>query len=462
MFCRTLHGVPTSAVVHAGLFAGWQSCLETKPTAQLQQQQQQQQHLRWPFMEDVAHLWYTVFVACKRILLFRNNRVAPLLLGCVVPALQFASHCMQQTALASGNLNSSNSSVPGCSVSSSSSSSHSTNSSSDLSGYHEASTAALLLQQAALHSLLLVLDPKDASSTSGLQLHLTGGMAVEVALEDAVEQAALQQLAGACGLLHRLVDSPASSSSCTGIGPSSSSSSSNAALANRRFKPQRYEAADAPAFDESLLQLLPGGQAYVGALAIAATFATGATDLQVTCTDGAVTSTVVSSAAARQVAGWANTAARLLCTKSEQNMTQCSAVLAADASSSSRQQLAAAPVPQASPVHLQLFVQLQLLAATLHQQQQQQHQGVALVDAQDSIWPNLLRHYGVVLLRYIRAVTQLKLPADVRGIQQLLAGPDAPLLRALARRWPWLRSGKLRTRSSCWLVLTARQSSCLR
>jgi hypothetical protein len=116
-------------------------------------------------------------------------------------------------------------------------------------------------------------------------------------------------------------------------------------------------------------------------------------------------------------------------------MKRCGVTLATDAAaaaaaSSSGQQLAAAPVPQASPVYLRLFVQLQLLAATLHQQQQQQ--GVTLVNNQGSIWLELLRHQNILLRKYIRAVTQLKLPQDVQGIQQLLAGPYASLLRALA------------------------------
>jgi hypothetical protein len=101
-----------------------------------------------------------------------------------------------------------------------------------------------------------------------VDLRVISGWAMRVAGEDGVEKAALQQLAGACGLLHRIVNSPEHSSSCAGIGPNSSSSSSSsstsAALPDRHPKPlQRHaEASDMPALDESLLQLLPGGQVY--------------------------------------------------------------------------------------------------------------------------------------------------------------------------------------------------------
>jgi hypothetical protein len=426
--CRT-HGVRLCDVAApAGLFASWQSCLETKPSAQ----QQQQQHLRWGFIEHVAYLWHSVFASCERIVPVRLSKVAPVLLRSVVPALQFAGECMQHIALASGSVNGSSSSLLGSPVSSSSSSSNANS-------HHEVSMPALLLQQAALNTLVIIRDKVGTSSNIDLQMELTRGMAMQLALEDAVERAAVLQLGSACCLLHRLVKGFARSSSCGGIGSSttttSSSSSSNAALPNMRRKPlqQHYVAADMLALDESLLQLLPGGQAYVDALAMAALYAEESGDLQAARTAGAVPSIGVSSAAARHVAGWTSVAADLLCSKCVVNLKQRSTMLAADASSSSGQQLGAAPVPHASPVYLQLFVQLPLLsAALLQQQQQQQQQGVAPVGIQGSFWLDSLRHHSTLLRRYIRAVTRLGLPDNVLDINQLLSGPDAPLLRALA------------------------------
>jgi hypothetical protein len=78
-------------------------------------------------------------------------------------------------------------------------------------------------------------------------------------------------------------------------------------------------------------------------------------------------------------------------------------------------------------------VQLQLLAAALHQQQQQQQQrGDAANDTQRSPWMVLLRRNSIRLRSYIRAVTISPMMEDCSGIRQLLAAPDALLLRALA------------------------------
>jgi hypothetical protein len=170
---------------------------------------------------------------------------------------------------------------------------------------------------------------------------------------------------------------------------------------------------------------------YIDQLAMAAMSAEDDRELRAVLTDGAVKSMGVSSAAARQVGKWANTAAHLQCSNCVSNMSQRSAVLAGDTSSSSGQQIPAAAVQQAGTVYLQLFVQLQLLVATLFEQQQQQQQGDARDDSH-GIWLDMLRHHNILFRRYIRAVTQIKLPEDVLGIQQLLNGPDAPLLRALA------------------------------
>jgi hypothetical protein len=160
-------------------------------------------------------------------------------------------------------------------------------------------------------------DDVASSSIFDPQVQITREMAITVALKDAVEETALQHLAGTCGLLQCAVSSPASSSCCAGIGPNSSSSSSSTPTSNRHAKllRQHYNASDMPAFDESLLQLLPGGQAYVDALAamLEARFAEDSEDLQVVRTDGGVKSIALSNAAARHIRGWANTAAHLLC-----------------------------------------------------------------------------------------------------------------------------------------------------
>jgi hypothetical protein len=101
----------------------------------------------------------------------------------------------------------------------------------------------------------------------------------------------------------------------------------------------------------------------------------------------------------------------------------------------SYEQLGAAPVAQASTVYLQLLVELQLLAAALlkQQQQQQQQQGPisgAPIANQRSPWLIMLRRSSISFTGYIRAATQAQ--EGHSGIRQLMAGPDAPLLRALA------------------------------
>jgi hypothetical protein len=249
--------------VTAGLFHSWQSCLKGTQT--------KQQQISGQFMSEVASLWSRVFSGAGEGSFWhvstpgRGSKVAAVLLRSAVPVLQFAALCMQHAALASGN---------------------STNNSSSSSGgktiHYVVYRAALLLQPAVLMSLVMI-----DEWSAGREKSLRDGVR-DAGASAAAEKASLQQLTGACALLHRaaaqLQDAaaasssslPASTSSCRDNRASSSSSSSSDAPGNRRVGQQLPATASVPAFHDGLLHLLPGGQAYVEAMAAAAAVAANA------------------------------------------------------------------------------------------------------------------------------------------------------------------------------------------
>jgi hypothetical protein len=406
-------------VATAELFDSWHSCLTTK----LNHQQQQQQPISRQFMSQVAFVWSRVFSLWHDIALWLGgvSKIAPVILRSAVPALQFADLCMQQAAP-----------VPGASSSSSSGSSSSWEVSRN-DGY----SAALLLQTAVLKSVLVM---RDWSAGDGP----LGNDAVAASLDAAVEKAALQQLTGACALLHRYMHRsatqlqgaaaasssslPAGTSSCMDNRASSSSSCSSSSIdAPSHTRAAQHPAAPSvPAFHDSLLHLLPGGQAFVDAMAAAA------------AADAANTSTGngdAAAAAAVKLDMWASVVAQLMY---QMQIARCHMPTVANDSSSSLpttsgENIAAAPVAQASTVYRQLLVQLQLLAAALfqQQQQQQQQQGDAPNGTQQSLWLVQLRSNNSRLLKYIYAVTRAMVQEECIGFRQLLVG-DSPLDRALA------------------------------
>jgi hypothetical protein len=396
--------------VTAGLFHSWQSCLKASETKQHQQQ------LSAQFMSQVAFVWSRMFSLWHDIAPSVVSKVAPLLLRCAVPALQLADLCLQQVAA----LPPGDSTIIIIIISSSSSGKPMQN---------DDYRAALLLQPAVLRSLVMISqwaadNPRVAS-------------AAVASLDAAVETAALQQLTGACALLQRHMHRsaaqlqgaaaasssslPTGSSSRMGNRASSSSSSSNDAPGNGRTAQQHPATRSVPAFHDNLLYLLPGGLAYVDAMEAAAA-------------DAANTSAVNGvDATASVLEVWASAAAMPMVDKQIQ---RCNMVMHADHPNRTMltaigEILAAAPVAQTSTEYLQLSVQLQLLAAALLQQQQQRGDAPNN-DLQHSPWMILLRCNSIRLRRYIRAVTRMTAKEDCSGIRQLLAGPDAPLLRALA------------------------------
>jgi hypothetical protein len=204
-------------------------------------------------MYQVALVWSRVFSLWHDISPLVASKVAPVLLRCAVPALQFADLCLQQVAAL----------PPGGSSSSSGPRKFETLQND---GYR----VALLLQPAVLRPLALII-----TWAAGDEFDLSSAAAAAV-LDTAVENAALQQLTGACALLQRhmhrsaaqLQGAAAASSSSLPAGSSScmdnrasSSSSSNTAPGVRHAAQQHPETPNVPAFHDSLLYLLPGGQA---------------------------------------------------------------------------------------------------------------------------------------------------------------------------------------------------------
>jgi hypothetical protein len=335
----TLRSLPTpwSYVHAAGLFDSWQACLHravnVEPAKPKHQHQQQQQQIRADFLSSVSRLWCQLLEAWQPVVLLSTEKVAPVLLRTVLPALEFGTHCMQHATHhqhAAPARDASSRSSRRLSSSSSSSSNSRSSSSSSGSVHSKLVAAGVALHHSVLATLFKMMED--------VTRDLWGSIGYGNMFDAVVEAAALHQVVAACSVMQQQLHAAAQPSAqqqrghlqgSDGVAGSSSSSSSSSS--------GRHAAASIPAFHEPLLPLLPGGQAFVEAVAE---------------TTGAVIADGAGPSAQLQLFQWCNVGAFLLCMIS---MRRCYS----SACGSGRIQ----PPPVPLGVYLQLLLERQLRAA---------------------------------------------------------------------------------------------------